>query len=70
MKKLDDSQVASFDTEYVERGRRDAVRARIDLTCSTMISSSPHHGLAVSTPGLRRFHWRQRIFELFHEINV
>ena len=30
MKKLEDSQVESFDTEYVEDGRWDTVRARID----------------------------------------
>lgn len=30
MKKLDDSQVESFDVEYVEGGRWDTIRARID----------------------------------------
>lgn len=30
MKKLDDSQVESFDTEYVEEGRWDTVKAHID----------------------------------------
>lgn len=31
MKKLDDSMVEAFDTDYVEGGRWDAVKARIDL---------------------------------------